>query len=63
LSCKFPSRGGACSALAPVGQGFPSTRRPLEEIEADIRAIEKDIMRMLAEVTGNAPGSDDGDPV
>lgn len=25
--------------------------RPLEEIEADIRAIEKDIMRMLAEVT------------
>ena len=26
--------------------------RPLEEIEADIRAIEKDILRMLAEVTG-----------
>jgi len=26
--------------------------RPLEEIEADIRTIEKDIMRMLAEVTG-----------
>ena len=26
--------------------------RPLEEIEADIRGIEKDIMRMLAEVTG-----------
>lgn len=26
--------------------------RPIEEIEADIRAIEKDIMRMLAEVTG-----------
>ncbi|MCX6570427.1 MAG: class I SAM-dependent DNA methyltransferase [Candidatus Aminicenantes bacterium] len=26
--------------------------RPLEEIEADIRAIEKDIMRMLADVTG-----------
>jgi type I restriction enzyme M protein len=26
--------------------------RPLEEIEADIRAIEKDIMRMLAVVTG-----------
>ena len=26
--------------------------RPLEEIEADIRAIEQDIMRMLAEVTG-----------
>lgn len=25
--------------------------RPLEEIEADIRAIEKDIVRMLAEVT------------
>ena len=28
--------------------------RPLEEIEADIRAIEKDIVRMLAEVTGSA---------
>jgi type I restriction enzyme M protein len=26
--------------------------RPLEEIEADIRAIEQDIVRMLAEVTG-----------
>jgi type I restriction enzyme M protein len=26
--------------------------RPLEEIEADLRAIEKDIVRMLAEVTG-----------
>jgi type I restriction enzyme M protein len=26
--------------------------RPLEEIEADIRAIEKDIVRMLSEVTG-----------
>ncbi|MBE3065631.1 MAG: SAM-dependent DNA methyltransferase [Spirochaetes bacterium] len=26
--------------------------RPLEEIEADIRSIEKDIMRMLADVTG-----------
>jgi len=26
--------------------------RPLEEIEADIRGIEQDIMRMLAEVTG-----------
>ncbi len=26
--------------------------RPLEEIETDIRAIEKDIVRMLAEVTG-----------
>jgi type I restriction enzyme M protein len=26
--------------------------RPLEEIEDDIRAIEKDIVRMLAEVTG-----------
>lgn len=25
--------------------------RPLEEIEADIRAIEGDIVRMLAEVT------------
>ncbi len=29
--------------------------RPLEEIEADIRAIEKDIVRMLAEVTGSKP--------
>ncbi len=29
--------------------------RPLEEIEADIRAIETDIVRMLAEVTGQAP--------
>ena|SRR5438094_709039 len=27
--------------------------RPLEEIESDIRAIEKDIVRMLAEVTGS----------
>ena len=30
--------------------------RPLEEIEADIRAIETDIMRMLSEVTGGPPG-------
>ena len=29
--------------------------RPLEEIEADIRAIETDIVRMLAEVTGRRP--------
>jgi type I restriction enzyme M protein len=29
--------------------------RPLEEIEADIRAIEVDILRMLAEVTGGTP--------
>ena len=29
--------------------------RPLEEIEADIRAIEKDIVRMLAEVTRTRP--------
>ena len=29
--------------------------RPLEEIEADIRGIEQDILRMLAEVTGAAP--------
>jgi type I restriction enzyme M protein len=28
--------------------------RPLEEIEADIRGIESDIMRMLAEVTGSS---------
>jgi hypothetical protein len=26
--------------------------RPLEAFEADIRAIEQDIVRMLAEVTG-----------
>lgn len=26
--------------------------RPLEETEADIRVIEQDILRMLAEVTG-----------
>ncbi|MGB8378775.1 MAG: class I SAM-dependent DNA methyltransferase, partial [Rhodanobacteraceae bacterium] len=29
--------------------------RPLEEIESDIRDIEVDIMRMLAEVTGSVP--------
>jgi type I restriction enzyme M protein len=29
--------------------------RPIEEIEADIRTIEADILRMLAEVTGSAP--------
>jgi hypothetical protein len=26
--------------------------RPLEEIESDIKTIERDILRMLAEVTG-----------
>lgn len=31
--------------------------RPLEEIEADIRAIETDIVRMLREVTGSSSGS------
>jgi type I restriction enzyme M protein len=31
--------------------------RPLEEIEADIRSIEQDILRMLAEVTGGAYGA------
>jgi type I restriction enzyme M protein len=31
--------------------------RPLEDIEADIRAIEKDILRMLAEVTQSGKGS------
>jgi type I restriction enzyme M protein len=30
--------------------------RPLEEIEADIRVIERDIVRMLAEVTGGQAG-------
>src|SRR6266849_1462706 len=29
--------------------------RPLEEIESDIRGIEQDILRMLAEVTGSKP--------
>jgi type I restriction enzyme M protein len=29
--------------------------RPLEEIETDIRALEKDIVRMLAEVTEAGP--------
>ena len=29
--------------------------RPLEEIEADVREIEKDIVRMLAEITGTKP--------
>jgi type I restriction enzyme M protein len=29
--------------------------RPLEEIEAEIRALEKDIVRMLAQVTGTTP--------
>ena len=27
--------------------------RPLEQIEADIRAIEKEIVKMLAEITGS----------
>ncbi len=31
--------------------------RPLKEIEADIRGIEADIVRMLAEVTGSGGGS------
>ena len=30
--------------------------RPLEEIEGDIRVIEQDILRMLAEVTGSTVG-------
>jgi len=29
-----------------------SPPRPLEEIESDIRGIEKNILKMLAEVTG-----------
>jgi type I restriction enzyme M protein len=32
--------------------------RPLEEIETDIRVIEQDIVRMLAEVTGTSSGSE-----
>ena len=43
-----------------VGYEIPLTRhfytykppRPLEEIERDIKAIEQDILKMLAEVTG-----------
>ncbi len=31
--------------------------RPLKEIEADIRAIEQDIVRMLGEVTGRPSGA------
>jgi type I restriction enzyme M protein len=31
--------------------------RPLEEIERDIRAIEGDIVRMLAEITGGSPAA------
>ncbi|MBA3431652.1 MAG: SAM-dependent DNA methyltransferase, partial [Actinobacteria bacterium] len=29
--------------------------RPLEEIDVDIRNVEKDIVRMLAEITGTMP--------
>ena len=43
--------------MAVSGCQFDSPPRPLEEIEADIRAIEKDIMRMLAEVTGGNGGA------
>jgi len=32
-------------------------RRPLEESEADIRAVEQDVVRMLAEVTGTGLNS------
>lgn len=32
--------------------------RPLEEIQTDIQALEKDIMRMLREVTGSSPGAE-----
>ena len=31
------------------------TARPLEEIEGEIRGIEQEILRMLAEVTGSTP--------
>jgi type I restriction enzyme M protein len=34
--------------------------RPLEEIEADIRGIETDIMRMLSEVTGGVSAAEPG---
>lgn len=30
--------------------------RPLEEIETDIREIQKDLVRMLGEVTGGGAG-------
>jgi len=33
--------------------------RPLQEIEADIRAFERDVIRMLAEVTGGSPISEE----
>lgn len=36
--------------------------RPLEEIEADIRTIEGDIVRMLAEVTAGQAGSGENQP-
>lgn len=35
-----------------------SPPRPLEEIEADIRVIEQDVLKMLAEVTGGPRPSD-----
>ena len=35
-----------------------SPPRPLEKIEADIREIEKDIVRMLGEVTVGIPADD-----
>ena len=34
--------------------------RPLEEIEADIRGIEQDVLKMLAEVTGGNEARDAG---
>jgi type I restriction enzyme M protein len=34
--------------------------RPLEEIDADIRGIETEIMRMLSEVTGGTPAAEPG---
>jgi len=48
--------------VGKIGYEIPLTRhfyvykppRPLAEIEADIRSIESDIVRMLAEVTGSA---------
>lgn len=41
-----PSRG------SPSEEAMTTPKRTLEEIEADIRVIETDIVRMLAEVTG-----------
>lgn len=35
---------------------FPWGARPLEEIEAEVRSIEKDIVRMLGDATDGSSG-------